>query len=521
MGELTASKPRKEFDDASIEFQSDDAKEAWNNMSGSDIHSLITNLGRRSHNDITEIVANNCMLYFPHNRFEEPAWLNKENLNYRVRHMGIERMQGHTPRTLVNYSLFRGIQDWLFDIIYDMATLDTQVSTYEIVDPETQRPRQVRALDGYQGRATNVQRMAVRIARLILGREVELGSGNRMYRKISFNARDIEGVESVFQLSSGEISLFCIFLSILRDFDLAQQDLRSLRHVRGIVVVDEVDLHLHANHQYNILPALIGLFPQVQFVVTTHSPLFVMGMDELLGSDGFALVRLPDGSLIDTEEFGEFRDAYQAFSGSGRFLEDLREAVTQSYRPVVYVEGDTDVMYVRRAAAVLGMANVLDGVELRSGGGSRLNVMWRAIVNVPDELLPTIVNVPDELLPNRIMVLHDCDFEGPDRDVGARMRRVIPRQVQHPIQVGIENLFNRGTLERARREKTAFLDVVGAHVRVERGVKICVRETWTVNADEKMNLCRWLCTNGDADDFSVFQSAFEIIKQLVQVEVNE
>lgn len=40
----------------------------------------------------------------------------------------------------------------------------------------------------------------------------------------------------------------------------------------GIVLIDEVDLHLHPAWQQRILNALISTFPEIQFIVTTHSP---------------------------------------------------------------------------------------------------------------------------------------------------------------------------------------------------------------------------------------------------------
>ena len=40
----------------------------------------------------------------------------------------------------------------------------------------------------------------------------------------------------------------------------------------GIVLIDEVDQHLHPLWQKNILKCLMRIFPKVQFVVTTHSP---------------------------------------------------------------------------------------------------------------------------------------------------------------------------------------------------------------------------------------------------------
>jgi predicted ATP-binding protein involved in virulence len=51
----------------------------------------------------------------------------------------------------------------------------------------------------------------------------------------------------------------------------------------GIVMIDEVDLHLHPKWQAKVLPALGGLFPQVQFLVTTHSPTIVANFESKLG----------------------------------------------------------------------------------------------------------------------------------------------------------------------------------------------------------------------------------------------
>lgn len=48
---------------------------------------------------------------------------------------------------------------------------------------------------------------------------------------------------------------------------------RALNRVDGIVLVDEIDLHLHPSWQRQIVPALAKSFPRIQFVFTTHSPL--------------------------------------------------------------------------------------------------------------------------------------------------------------------------------------------------------------------------------------------------------
>ncbi len=43
----------------------------------------------------------------------------------------------------------------------------------------------------------------------------------------------------------------------------------------GVVMIDEIDLHLHPRWQARILEDLVRIFPNVQFIVTTHSPVVV------------------------------------------------------------------------------------------------------------------------------------------------------------------------------------------------------------------------------------------------------
>ena len=48
-------------------------------------------------------------------------------------------------------------------------------------------------------------------------------------------------------------------------------------NANGIVMIDEIDLHLHPKLQREILRRLTKIFPNVQFVVSTHSPNVVIG----------------------------------------------------------------------------------------------------------------------------------------------------------------------------------------------------------------------------------------------------
>lgn len=50
-----------------------------------------------------------------------------------------------------------------------------------------------------------------------------------------------------------------------------------MRHMKGLVLIDELDLHLHPRFQVNVITRVRQLLPQMSFVVTTHNPLTLVG----------------------------------------------------------------------------------------------------------------------------------------------------------------------------------------------------------------------------------------------------
>jgi hypothetical protein len=91
------------------------------------------------------------------------------------------------------------------------------------------------------------------------------------------------------------------------------------------------------------------LFPKVQFIVTAHSPLFVMGMEQVFGEDGFRVIDMPSGTSIETETFSEFRHALAAFTRTRAFDRRLLEHIQSATKPVVLVEGKFDVIHLQVA----------------------------------------------------------------------------------------------------------------------------------------------------------------------------
>lgn len=74
------------------------------------------------------------------------------------------------------------------------------------------------------------------------------------------------------QLSDGEKCLLAMVGDLARRLAIANPGLEDPLQGAGVVLIDEIELHLHPKWQREIIPALTRTFPNCQFIVTTHSP---------------------------------------------------------------------------------------------------------------------------------------------------------------------------------------------------------------------------------------------------------
>jgi len=84
----------------------------------------------------------------------------------------------------------------------------------------------------------------------------------------------------VVQLSDGYQSLAAWITDLLGHAFLDADGPVAPADLAGIVLVDEIDLHLHPTWQRRLVPLLRQVFPNVQFVFTTHSPLILGGFEQ-------------------------------------------------------------------------------------------------------------------------------------------------------------------------------------------------------------------------------------------------
>jgi predicted ATP-binding protein involved in virulence len=109
-------------------------------------------------------------------------------------------------------------------------------------------------------------------------------SNLRVQRKPRLHmAIDKDGVTlNVAQLSQGEKSMMALVGDIARRLAMMNQSLDNPLHGDGIVLIDEVDLHLHPRWQRSLIRQLSETFPNCQFVLTTHSPLVISDAKDVL-----------------------------------------------------------------------------------------------------------------------------------------------------------------------------------------------------------------------------------------------
>jgi predicted ATP-binding protein involved in virulence len=97
---------------------------------------------------------------------------------------------------------------------------------------------------------------------------------------------------SVLQLSQGEKSILSLVADIARRLTLLNPSLENPLLGTGVVLIDEIDLHLHPSWQQKIVQRLQSTFENIQFIITTHSPQVCHTID----SDNITLLK--DGKKI-------------------------------------------------------------------------------------------------------------------------------------------------------------------------------------------------------------------------------
>ncbi len=106
---------------------------------------------------------------------------------------------------------------------------------------------------------------------------------NPPYKTVKYHEKDSpkDIWISYDEMASGYKNIVAMFGDmIIRLKQHSKNEIKSLSDISGIVLIDEIDLHLHPKWQKALVEKLTELFPKVQFIVSTHSPIPLLGAPE-------------------------------------------------------------------------------------------------------------------------------------------------------------------------------------------------------------------------------------------------
>ena len=131
--------------------------------------------------------------------------------------------------------------------------------------------------DEHQDRQLNAVRTAITAFMPDLS-NIRVQRKPRLHMAVDKNGMSL----NVLQLSQGEKSLMALVGDIARRLAMMNPELDNPLQGDGIILIDEVDMHLHPSWQRNLVQRFTDTFPNCQIVLSTHSPLVISDQKNLL-----------------------------------------------------------------------------------------------------------------------------------------------------------------------------------------------------------------------------------------------
>ena len=176
------------------------------------------------------------------------------------------------------------------------------------------------------------------------------------------------------QLSAGFSAFLSILTELLMRIDLLRKQANDYTYDPcGFVLIDEPETHLHLEMQYQILPLLTNLFPNLQFIVATHSPAVASSIknatifdlstgkalgDQAAGSSFSELMQthfgleneysnVADKILEEVAEIGQMQDRAAALARMQKLLEEQGRYMS----PVLRLDVQAHLLHLQREQA--------------------------------------------------------------------------------------------------------------------------------------------------------------------------
>ena len=438
-------------------------------------------------------MKNGAHVFFPANRFQEPDWLNPESLTVGPGVTPIGQFNDQLDKPLRVENCDADNTRWILDVY-----LDSLVDLQQLVsnsNPQEYLIRQV--LQQARQNLENILKTILQDS----SAKLELSLRNIAPSRLAIRLGDGTVIPSLQSLSEGQSQLFNLLSTIIRYGDRAHPVLSiNLSDFTGIVLIDEIDAHLHPSLQYEVVPQLIKLFPKVQFIMSSHSPLFVLGMEKEFGMNSLSILEFPTGRRINSQRYTEFGSAFKYYQDTEAFQQQVEQRFKDGTKPLVLTEGKLDACYIHTALDLLDRINLLDSIDVdsvgsehekgtRDGGKPGLNRFRQVYEANPS------------LFPRPILLLYDCDANKPVEHIDKLWVRSIPANPENTkVKKGIENLFPESLFEEHFYPEN-HKDDGGTYTELDKNA-----------------FCNWICEERkNPEDFAKFNSITQILEEFLEV----
>lgn len=287
--------------------------------------------------EIEDIFATGLLTYFPAYRYEQPSYLN-DPYHVELKFKKDSRFSGLLLNPIEVISDLEDITNWMMDVVLDAEL--------------------------YQGESlltlNQINEVFSELLMEKVGEPTRIGVGPRNYggRRIQVVTKNTSRnvYPTVFGMSSGELSQMCMFVELIKQADVIR---RKCSNVSGIVVIDEIDKHLHMMMQKETIPNLLCLFPNVQFIISSHSPFLNMGLEDKLPSK-YTIFDMDNRGVECSPEQNElFRGVYNSLIEINERYADkyrkLTDYIKQKTKPIIITEGKTDWKHIKSAIRALNI----------------------------------------------------------------------------------------------------------------------------------------------------------------------
>ena len=138
------------------------------------------------------------------------------------------------------------------------------------------------------------------------------------------------------EMSDGYAAFLNIYMELLMRFETDGVIVDYNRP--AIVIIDEIEAHLHVELQKRILPFLTKMFPNVQFIVSTHSPFVISSSADAVVYD------LEHKKYLENPNVYSYEAIVEAYLDAGQYSEDMKNIFAR-YRELYNKElSDSETM---------------------------------------------------------------------------------------------------------------------------------------------------------------------------------